>query len=89
MFDYLHKKIEWTDQDTGNIKWKANRLAKRRPTHTESMQVSKMAHEWLNIDNRKERINSSATDALCPCCGLEHEDQDDNQGLMLRQVSSN
>ena len=32
-------------------------------------------HEWLNVGHQKEQINGSATDALCPCCGLEHEDQ--------------
>ena len=34
-----------------------------------------MMHEWLNVGYQKERISGSATDALCPCCGLQHVDQ--------------
>ena len=43
--------------------------------HAASIRVSKMMHKWLNVGHQKERINGSATDALCPCCGSEHEDQ--------------
>ena len=34
-----------------------------------------MMHEWLNVGHQKEQIIGSATDALCPCCNLQNEDQ--------------
>ena len=76
MFKYLCDKFEWTDRQTSEINWKAMGLAKRRLTHAESIRISKLMHEWLNVGKQKERIHGSATDALCPCCGTAHEDQD-------------
>ena len=61
--------------DTDSINFKAISLAKARLSHASSIRVSKMMHEWLNIGHQKERISGSATDALCPCCGLQHEDE--------------
>ena len=76
MMKYLQEKYKWTVQHTGSINFKAISLAKNRLMHTESIRASKMMHKWLTVGRQKERINGSATDALCPCCGLEHEDQD-------------
>ena len=76
MFKYLCDKFEWVDRQTSEINWKAIGLAKRRLSHAESIRVSKLMHEWLNLGHQKKKIHGSETDALCPCCGTAHEDQD-------------
>ena len=76
MHDYIRERFEWTDQQTSMINWRAVGLAKKRLTHDRSIRISKMMHNWLNVGHQKERIHGSATDALCPCCGIKHEDQD-------------
>ena len=75
MMKYLQEKYEWTVQHTNSIHFKAISLAKNQLAHAEPIRVSKMMHGWLNVGHKKEKINGSATDALCPCCGLEHGDQ--------------
>ena len=76
MVKYLQDKFEWIKKETNSIHFKATSLAKTRLSHAACIRVSKMMHKWLNIGHQKERICGSATNALCPCCGLEHENQD-------------
>ena len=75
MIKYLQSKYEWTQHKTDSINFKALGLAKARLPHAASIRMSKMMHKWLNVGHQKEQINGSATDVLCPCCGLEHTDQ--------------
>ena len=75
MISYLQDKYKWTKSETDSINFKDISLAKARLPHASSICVSKMMHEWLNVGHQKEQISGSATDALCPCCGLQHEDQ--------------
>ena len=71
-FEYIRKIFEWTDAQTTTINWKAIGLAKKRLKLHESIRISKMMHEWLNVGKQKGRMGQHDQ---CPCCGLETEDQ--------------
>ena len=72
MFTYLRGRYEWTDNQLGSVNWRAMRLAKKRLKRHQSIRTSKMLHEWLNLGHQKMKMGQ---DELCPCCGLDEEDQ--------------
>ena len=73
---YVLNKFEWTDNEYDSINWRAIGIAKERLKLNRSIRISKMMHNWLNVGRQKQMIDEALNDGLCPCCGLEVEDQE-------------
>ena len=56
MFEYLCERFEWVDAHLSGANWEAIGLAKRRLSHDQPIQTSKMMHLWLNIGKQKACI---------------------------------
>jgi hypothetical protein len=69
---YICERLEWTDTQYMAVNWPVlGRTKKRLPLH-ESIRITKMLYENLNVGKQKRMMGKDAT---CPCCGIEMEDQ--------------
>ena len=70
---YAADKFGWTDnQATATINWRAVERAKKRLDLSSSVRTTKFMYGWLNVGRQKGKMGE---DHICPCCGLEEEDQ--------------
>jgi ribonuclease HI len=73
MLEYIADKFQWTDaQATTTVNWRALGTAKRRMKLYRSVRTTKMLYSWLNVGTQKGKMGE---DSVCPCCGIEIEDQ--------------
>ncbi|KAL7502062.1 hypothetical protein ACHAXN_000650 [Cyclotella atomus] len=64
MLAYAADKFGWTDnQAIATVNW-----SKLSP----SVRATKMMYDWLNVVSQKKKMGG---DGICPCCGIEDEDQ--------------
>jgi hypothetical protein len=62
MLAYAADKFGWTDnQAIATVNWRAIGRAKKRLKLSPSVRTTKFRYDWL--------------DSICPCCGIEEEDQ--------------
>jgi ribonuclease HI len=73
MLAYAADKFGWTDnQAIATVNWRAIGRAKRSLKLSPSVRTSKMMYDWLNVGSQKKKMGG---DSICPCCGIEEEDQ--------------
>jgi hypothetical protein len=73
MLAYSADKFGWTDnQAIATVNWRAIGRAKRSLKLSPSVQTTKMMYDWLNVGSQKKKMGG---DCICPCCGIEDEDQ--------------
>jgi hypothetical protein len=73
MLEYIADKFQWTDaQATTTVNWRALGIAKRRMKLYRSVRTTKMLYSWLNVGTQKGKMGE---DSICPCCGIDIEDQ--------------
>jgi hypothetical protein len=69
---YICERLEWTDSQYSTVNWSTLGRAKKRLKLHESIRITKMLYENLNVGKQKQMMGQDGT---CPCCGLEIEDQ--------------
>jgi hypothetical protein len=69
---YICERLEWTDSQYSTVNWSTLGRAKKRLKLHESIRITKMLYENLNVGKQKQM---KGQDGTCPCCGLEMEDQ--------------
>jgi hypothetical protein len=73
ILEYAADKFGWTDnQAQATVNWKAIGRAKRRLKLSQSVRTTKLMYGWLNMGSQKAKMGG---DGICPCCGIEEEDQ--------------
>jgi len=73
MLAYAADKFGWTDnQAIATVNWRAIGRAKKRLKLSPSVRTTKMMYNWLNVGSQKKKMGG---DSICPCCGIEEEDQ--------------
>jgi len=73
MLEYAADKFGWTDnQVQATVNWTAIGRAKRRQKLSQSVRTTKLMYDWLNVGSQKAKMGG---DGICPCCGVEEEDQ--------------
>jgi hypothetical protein len=69
---YICERLEWTDTQYMAVNWPVLGRTKKRLLLHESIRITKMLYENLNVGKQKRMMGKDAT---CPCCGIEMEDQ--------------
>jgi hypothetical protein len=73
MLAYTTNKFGWTDKQTiATVNWRAIERAKKRLNLSSSVCTTKFMYDWINVGKQKGKMGG---DSICPCCGLDEEDQ--------------
>jgi hypothetical protein len=73
ILEYASDKFGWTDnQAIATVNWRAIGRAKKRLKLSPSVRATNMMYDWLNVGSQKKKMGG---DGICPCCGIEEEDQ--------------
>lgn len=73
IIQYCQSKYRWTSEVVPDISWPSIRAARNKCTPTQTMQTSKIMHDWLPVMHMQAHMTGAAQ---CPSCSCPDETLD-------------